>query len=84
MAPCRAAADLPRLTPPHGIMTVARTNQRVGNLMKDGIADVIIPGMPHIMPRQRNLTPAVIALAGAAPRIVEPHCPAVKTMLVHQ
>ena len=84
MAPCRAAADLPRLAPPHHIMTMARTDQRMGNLMKDGIADMIILGMPHIMPRQRDLTPAVIALAGTPPRIVEPHCPAVKTMFAHQ
>src|SRR6056300_474531 len=42
MASCRAAADLPRLAPPHRIMAMARTDQRMGNLMKDGIADVII------------------------------------------
>jgi hypothetical protein len=33
-------------------MTMARTDQRMGNLMKDGIADVIILCMPYVMPGQ--------------------------------
>lgn len=65
-------------------MPMARTDQRVGNFMKDGVADMIIPGMPHIMPRQGNLAPPIIALAGAPARIVKPHCPAVKPMFAHQ
>ena len=84
MAPCRAATDFARLAPPHRIMPMARADQRVGNFMEDGIADVIIAGMPHIMPRQGNLTPPIITLTGAPARIVKPHCPVVKPMFAHQ
>jgi hypothetical protein len=52
MAPRRTTANLTRLAPPHRIMTMARTDQRMGNLMKDGIADVIILCMPYVMPGQ--------------------------------
>jgi hypothetical protein len=52
MAPRRTTANLTRLAPPHRIMSMARTDQRMGNLMKDGIADVIILCMPYVMPGQ--------------------------------
>ena len=44
-----AATDLARLAPPDGIMAVARPDQRVGDLVKDGIADMPGLGVPDIV-----------------------------------
>lgn len=62
---------------------MVRTDQRMRNFMKNGIADMGIIGMPYIMPRQRYLSPPVIALASPSPRIIEPYRPVMKTMFTH-
>jgi hypothetical protein len=49
MAPGRAAPDLACLAPPYRIMAMMWSNQRMGNLMENGVADMIVLGMAHIM-----------------------------------
>ena len=82
-AGCRAA-DLTRLAAPDGIMPVARPDQRMRYLVKNGVADVVRLGMPDIVARQRDGTMCVIALPGAAAGMIEFHRPVVKSVCTHQ
>lgn len=64
-------------------MPVQRPDQRMRNLVKDGVADMIRLGMADIVARQRNGTTGIVALPGPAAGVIEFHSPIVKTVRVH-
>ena len=78
MAACRRAADLTRLAAPDGIMPVPWPDQRMRDLVKDGVADMIGLGMPDIVARQRDGATGIVALTGPAAGVIEFHSPVVK------
>ena len=84
MAACRRAADLTRLAAPDGIMPVPRPDQRMRDLVKDGVADMIGLGMPDTMARQRDGATGIVALTGPAAGVIEFHSPFVKPVRAHQ
>ena len=65
-------------------MPVAGSNQRMRDLVEDGVTDVIRLGMPDIVTRQRDGAMCVITLPGAAAGVIEFHCPVVKPVCTHQ
>ena len=84
MAACRRAADLTRLAAPDGIMPVPRPDQRMRDLVKDGVADMIGLGMPDIMARQRDGATGIVALTGPTAGVIKIHSPVVKPVRAHQ
>ena len=84
MAPCGRTSDLARLAPPDRVMAVPRTDKRMRNLVKDGVADMVGFGMTDVMARQGNGAVRIIALAGAPSRVVKLDLPAVQTVMTHE
>ena len=84
VAPRGGAADLARLAPPDSVMTMARPDKGMRDLVKDGVADMTCLGMAYIMARQRNGAVGVVALASATPSMVKLHRPAMKTVMTHE
>jgi len=84
MASRRRATDLTCLPAPDCIMTMAWPDQGMGDLMKNGVTNMVRFCVTDIMARQRDRTVCVVALAGTPARMVKLHCPTFKTMLTHK
>ena len=65
-------------------MPVPRPDQRMRDLVKDGVADMIGLGMPDIVARQRDGAIGIVALTGPAAGVIEFRSPVVKPVRAHQ
>ena len=65
-------------------MAMTGTDQGMCDFMKDGVTDMRLLGVAHIVARQGNLTLPVIALSGTAPGMIQPDVPPVQAMHLHQ
>ena len=65
-------------------MPVPRPDQRMRDLVKDGVADMIGVGMPDVMARQREGATVLVALTGPTAGGIEFHSPVVKPVRAHQ
>ena len=59
-------------------MPVPRPDQRMRDLVKDGVADMIKLCMPDIMAGQRDGATGIVALTSPAAGVIEFHSPIVK------
>ena len=84
VAPRGGASDLACLAPPDSVMAMARPDKGMRDLVKDGVANVACFGMADIMARKRNGAIGIVALTGAAARMVKLHCPAIKAVMTHE
>lgn len=80
----RACTDLHCHAFPDAIMTVSRSDERVGDFMQDCVHDIGPCVANHEMSRQADFFPLIATLACSASGMIEDDGPVVKLMMIQQ
>ena len=71
VSPLSRTADLPGLCFPDGIMVVLSADQRMGNLMENGVFDVFIGAVADEIKRDGDDPIVIVAAAGAPGAVIK-------------
>ena len=65
-------------------MTMPGTDKGMRDFMQNGVANMRLVRVAHIMARQGNFPLSIVALTGPPSRMIQSHAPLGKTMRLHE